>query len=176
MWETPASHSDNPVNRPCHLAADFVWQHRWVLLLQNPGDRLGFDVFELQEALAGFPRTVKIKRGMAATVRCAVVSGTSTPTPKALRWGLDSLALRTAAGSWVPLVRLMLPRSGRKPLTLGDGTIPKWLPHQHEVNHLVTSIATSAGRRVLWVSSWDCPFPNRAGMPQPDYVLVEERG
>jgi hypothetical protein len=72
----------------------------------------------------------------------------------------------------------MLPRSGRKPLTLGDGTIPKWLPHQREVNHLVTSIATSPGRRVLWASSWDCPFPSRAGMftlPQPDYVLVEER-
>jgi hypothetical protein len=72
----------------------------------------------------------------------------------------------------------MLPRSGRKPLTLDDGTIPKWLPHQREVNHLVTSIATSRGRRVLWASSWDCPFPSRAGMftlPQPDYVLVEER-
>jgi hypothetical protein len=72
----------------------------------------------------------------------------------------------------------MLPRSGRKPLTLGDGTIKKWLPHQREVNNLVTSIATSRGRRVLWASSWDCPFPSRAGMftlPQPDYVLIEER-
>jgi len=100
------------------------------------------------------------------------------PTPKALRWGLDSLAAGTEAEPWAPLVRLMLPRSGRKPLTLGDGTIPKWLPHQREVNHLVTSIATSPGRRVLWASSWDCPFPSRAGMftlPQPDYVLVEER-
>jgi hypothetical protein len=100
------------------------------------------------------------------------------PTPKALRWGLDSLAARTAVEPWAPLVRLMLPRSGRKPLTLGDGTIPKWLPHQREVNHLVTSIATSPGRRVLWASSWDCPFPSRAGMftlPQPDYVIVEER-
>jgi hypothetical protein len=100
------------------------------------------------------------------------------PTPKALRWALGSLAARTKAEPWAPLVRLMLPRSGRKPLTLGDGTIPKWLPHQREVNHLVASIATSPGRRVLWASSWDCPFPTRAGMftlPQPDYVLVEER-
>ncbi len=99
------------------------------------------------------------------------------PTPKTLRWGLDSLAAGTAAEPWAPLVRLMLPRSGRKPLTLGEGTIPKWLPHQREVNHLVTSIATSAGRRILWASSWDCPLPSRNGMftlPQPDYVLVEE--
>jgi Replication-relaxation len=100
------------------------------------------------------------------------------PTPKTLRWALDSLAAATEAEPWAPLVRLMLPRSGRKPLTLGEGTIPKWLPHQREVNHLVTSIATSPGRRVLWASSWDCPFPSHAGMftmPQPDYVLVEER-
>ena len=100
------------------------------------------------------------------------------PTRRALRWALDSLGARTNAEPWAPLVRLMLPRSGRKPLTLGDGTIPKWLPHQREVNHLVTSIATSPGRRVLWASSWDCPFPTRAGMftlPQPDYVLIEER-
>lgn len=99
------------------------------------------------------------------------------PTRRALRWALESLAARTREEPWAPLVRLMLPRSGRKPLTLGDATIPKWLPHQREVNHLVTSIATSIGRRILWASSWDCPFPTRAGMftlPQPDYVLVEE--
>lgn len=100
------------------------------------------------------------------------------PTRRTLRWAIDSLSARTKEEPWAPLVRLMLPRSGRKPLTLGDGTIPKWLPHQREVNHLVTSIATSPGRRVLWASSWDCPFPTRAGMftlPQPDYVLIEER-
>jgi hypothetical protein len=100
------------------------------------------------------------------------------PTPKALRWALDSLVALTHDEPWAPLVRLMLPRSGRKPLTLTQGAVPKWLPHQREVNHLVTSIATSPSRRVLWASSWDCPFPTRAGMftlPQPDYVLVEER-
>jgi hypothetical protein len=70
----------------------------------------------------------------------------------------------------------MIPRSQRRPLELASCT-PKWLPHQREVNHLVTSIATSPERRVLWASSWDCPFPSRAGvfvLPQPDYVLVEE--
>jgi hypothetical protein len=100
------------------------------------------------------------------------------PTPKALRWALGNLVTRTQAEPWASLVRLILPRSGRKPLTLAQGAIPKWLPHQREVNHLVTSIATSPNRRVLWASSWDCPFPTRAGMftlPQPDYVLVEER-
>jgi hypothetical protein len=70
----------------------------------------------------------------------------------------------------------MVPRSHRRPLTLGDNA-PKWLAHQREVNHLVTSIVTSPERRILWASSWDCPFPSRVSMftmPQPDYVLVEE--
>lgn len=79
---------------------------------------------------------------------------------------------------WGPLVARMVPRSQRRPLELGIGA-PKWLPHQREVNHLVTSIATAPERRILWASSWDCPFPSRVGMfalPQPDYVLVEEAG
>ena len=78
--------------------------------------------------------------------------------------------------SWQPLIARMVPRSQRRPLELGNST-PKWLPHQREVNHLVTRIVTAPERRVLWASSWDCPFPSRVGMfafPQPDYVLVEE--
>jgi hypothetical protein len=70
----------------------------------------------------------------------------------------------------------MVPRSQRRPLVLGDRA-PKWLAHQREVNHLVTSMVTSPERRILWASSWDCPFPSRISMftlPQPDYVLVEE--
>jgi hypothetical protein len=55
--------------------------------------------------------------------------------------------------------------------------IPKWLPHQKEVNHLVTSLTSSPLRTILWASSWDAPFPSQLGMftaPQPDYVLVEK--
>lgn len=77
---------------------------------------------------------------------------------------------------WAALVDRMVPRSERRPLKLGD-TPPKWLAHQREVNHLVTRIMTCPERRILWASSWDCPFPSRLGivsMPQPDYVFVEE--
>jgi len=86
--------------------------------------------------------------------------------------------LQTLGGNepWAPLIVRMVPRSRRQPLTLG-GRAPKWLPHQREVNHLITSMVTCPPRHILWASSWDCPFPSRVGMftmPQPDYVLVEE--
>lgn len=95
------------------------------------------------------------------------------PTAAALREFLPSLE---ADAAWAPLIARMVPRSQRRPLMLGDSA-PKWLAHQREVNHLVTSMVTSLERRILWASSWDCPFPSRVGMftlPQPDYVLVEE--
>lgn len=95
------------------------------------------------------------------------------PSARAIRIVLPEL---TPDALWSPLIQRMVPLSHRRPLTLGDST-PKWLAHQREVNHLVTSIATSSARRILWASSWDCPFPSRVGMftmPQPDYVLVEE--
>jgi hypothetical protein len=96
------------------------------------------------------------------------------PSAGAIRALLPTLVPDAAA--WAPLIARMVPRSQRRPLELGSST-PKWLPHQREVNHLVTSIATAPERRILWASSWDCPFPSRVGMfalPQPDYVLVEE--
>jgi hypothetical protein len=95
------------------------------------------------------------------------------PTANAIRSMLPRLA---ADAPWGPLIRRMVPRSHRRPLTLGDSA-PKWLAHQREVNHLLASIVTSPVRRMLWASSWDCPFPSRVSMftmPQPDYVLVEE--
>ncbi|MEK6371211.1 MAG: replication-relaxation family protein [Acidobacteriota bacterium] len=97
------------------------------------------------------------------------------PTAAAIRAILPTL---TPDASWAALVASMVPRSERRPLELGAGA-PKWLAHQREVNHLVTSILASPDRRVRWASSWDCPFPSRAGtfaLPQPDYVLVEEVG
>jgi hypothetical protein len=95
------------------------------------------------------------------------------PSARAIRVVLPEL---TPDAPWAPLIRRMVPRSHRRPLTLG-GNAPKWLAHQREVNHLVTSMVASPARRILWVSSWDCPFPSRVSMftmPQPDYVLVEE--
>jgi hypothetical protein len=100
------------------------------------------------------------------------------PTKEALRLVLPACAARTATEPWAPLVNRMVPRSTRRELDLGHAA-PKWLAHQREVNHLITAIATVPERRVVWASSWDCPFPSRFGMfplPQPDYVLVEEVG
>jgi hypothetical protein len=100
------------------------------------------------------------------------------PTAKALAWALDQFRTATEREPWHPLIRLMLPKV-RVPLQLAPGTRPKWLPHQREVNKIVTRMITRGRSPVLWASTWDCPFPNSVEgftMPQPDYVLVEERG
>lgn len=96
------------------------------------------------------------------------------PTQRTLRYVLPTLE---GSEAWAKVIRLMLPRTKRRPLQLADASVPKWLPHQREANHLVASIATAPGRKILWASSWDSPFPPRLGMfiaPQPDYVIVEE--
>lgn len=96
----------------------------------------------------------------------------ATPTIKAF---LAEIASSAKAEVFAPLVRLMLPPSGRRPLELSADGPPKWLPHQREVNHLLATTLTSRPG-ILWASSWDCPFPNRQGMftlPQPDYVVVD---
>ena len=95
------------------------------------------------------------------------------PTAQAIRAILPTLV---PDAPWRALIERMVPRSQRRPLELADHA-PKWLAHQREVNHLLASIMTAPERRVLWASSWDCPFPSKLGMftlPQPDYVLVEE--
>lgn len=97
------------------------------------------------------------------------------PTRRALTAVLPCLERATARERFAPLVQHMLPHSTARPLNFPDGTTPKWLPHQIEVNRLVTRIAASA-RRIRWASAWDAPFPSGGGIgsPQPDYVLVEE--
>jgi hypothetical protein len=102
--------------------------------------------------------------------RCAV------PTRDAIRAVVDRLdGVLGEDVPFAPLLRLMLPRTERRPLKLTEST-PDWFAHQREVNHLVASIIRS-GRKILWASAWDCPFPEMAEnytLPQPDYVLVEE--
>lgn len=108
-----------------------------------------------------------------APSRCGGHARYAHPSAGAIRALLPTLVPEAA---WAPLIARMVPRTQRRPLELGIGT-PKWLTHQREVNHLVASIATAPERRILWASSWDCPFPSRVGMfglPQPDYVLVDE--
>lgn len=100
------------------------------------------------------------------------------PTPKALRWAFLRL-LELARGSAAErLVRLMIPDSRKRLVQLGDGVEPQWFAHQDEINRLVLSRSRIAGDRLLWASSWDCPFPDRLNglkAPQPDYVLVTVR-
>ena len=100
------------------------------------------------------------------------------PAQRTINALLAELEAATEGDVFAPLVRMMLPRSGRKPLDLGATAPPKWLAHQREVNELLATMLTS-DRRILWASSWDCPFPSRQAMftlPQPDYVVVEEVG
>lgn len=95
------------------------------------------------------------------------------PTTKALNAVLDTIPPIVAREPWSKVVHLMLPRSGRRALDLSAR--PKWFAHQREVNQIATSLM--CGGRVLWISTWDSPFPMaRSGeseLPQPDYILVE---
>lgn len=121
-------------------------------------------------ASAGWLRTVELPQRRGGHERYA------HPSKSTITAVLAELGSATEPDMFAPLVRMMLPRSGRKPLDLrGDGP-PKWLAHQREINHVLATMLTS-DRRILWASSWDCPFPSRRAMftlPQPDYVLVEE--
>lgn len=95
------------------------------------------------------------------------------PTSRALRHSLSSFP----TGPWAPVVQLMLPATRRRALELADGALPKWLPHQHEVNQLAIGFEHSRRSHVRWASTWDSPFPPRIGMfrsPQPDYVMVTD--
>jgi len=97
------------------------------------------------------------------------------PTQRTINALLAEFEAATQGDVFAPLVRMMLPRSGRKPLDLGATAPPKWLAHQREVNELLVTIL-AGNQRILWASSWDCPFPSRRAMftlPQPDYVVVE---
>jgi hypothetical protein len=96
-------------------------------------------------------------------------------TKKALRWAYRQ-ALQTVSGTpAATVVRLMLPTSTRRLLSLTPREEPLWFPHQDEVNKLVISRVLALGDRAPWWSTWDCPFPDRLNglkAPQPDYVLV----
>jgi hypothetical protein len=84
------------------------------------------------------------------------------------------LARSVESEAFAPLVRLMLPQTTRRALTLTPAARPPWLAHQVEINTLLLQMNTA--RDLSWMSSWDCPFPPRLtsfDMPQPDYVIVE---
>jgi len=97
------------------------------------------------------------------------------PTPVAVRTITAALARENAAEPFAPLIQLMLPQTTKRALQLAGRARPNWLAHQMEVNALVLRLREATPLR--WMSSWDCPFPNRLAsfdLPQPDYVIVEQ--
>lgn len=99
----------------------------------------------------------------------------AVPTPYALAQALVTFKELAADVAFGPLLRRMLPSHARRLSEMEDGIVPSWLPHQDEINRLLVAIATAEGDRLVWYSSWDCPFPDRVNglkAPQPDYVLV----
>jgi hypothetical protein len=99
------------------------------------------------------------------------------PTRRALLWGDAVTKVATEGTVLGPLVRLMTPPTPRQPWKLAPGVLPLFLPHTEEANDVLIAWLRKSGERVLWLSSWDCPFPEHIEwrpMPQPDYVLVLE--
>ena len=100
------------------------------------------------------------------------------PTRRALLWA-NEVNERAADGTVLEkIIRLMTPETPRQPWKLEPGIIPLFLTHTEEANEVLIAWLRKSGERVLWASSWDCPFPEHVEwrtMPQPDYVLVLER-
>jgi hypothetical protein len=100
------------------------------------------------------------------------------PSRKALAWGHAVMLASTEGTVLGPLVRLMVPATPRQPWKFEPGVMPLFLAHTEETNEALIAWLRQSGERVLWASSWDCPFPEHVEwrtMPQPDYVLVLER-
>jgi hypothetical protein len=97
------------------------------------------------------------------------------PTALTLKQVMAYLRDVTAHEAFAPLLRHMLPAERRRPFSLEDRDVTKWLPHQLEVNELVTRIRL-VRPSIAWASTWEAPFPTTIAFllaPQPDYVLVE---
>lgn len=100
------------------------------------------------------------------------------PTKRALQWAQEVTSRATEGTVLERLVQLMTPATPRQPWKLEPGVIPMFLAHTEEANDVLIAWLRQSGERVLWASSWDCPFPEHIEwqtMPQPDYVLVLER-
>ena len=101
------------------------------------------------------------------------------PTRRALEWAYARVADETKDAPHAQLIQRMLPARGRRLAQLTEGDVPQWFAHQEEINRLLLAVARAEGDRLVWFSSWDCPFPDRLNgvkAPQPDYVLVRNMG
>lgn len=97
------------------------------------------------------------------------------PSARALRWAYHELLATTRGTPAEALVRTMLPARPPPPLTLETGETPPFFQHQKETNDLAIAVATLAGGRLRWCSTWERPFPVQAGgitLPQPDAVFL----
>jgi ribosomal protein L40E len=100
------------------------------------------------------------------------------PSRRALAWGQAVMDNAFAGSPLEALVRLMTPSTPRQPWKFQPGVIPLFLAHTEEANDVLIAWIRKSGERVLWASSWDCPFPEHIewrAMPQPDYVLALQR-
>ncbi|HEX3069268.1 MAG TPA: replication-relaxation family protein [Thermoanaerobaculia bacterium] len=127
--------------------------------LRRLRDRGWIDIWERPVAQGGAPRY-------------------AIPTKRALVWGQAVTSSATEGTVLDQLAKLMTPATPRQPWRLEAGVIPMFLAHTEEANDVLIAWLRRSGERLLWASSWDCPFPEHIEwrtMPQPDYVLVLER-
>lgn len=98
------------------------------------------------------------------------------PTRQALAFAYPHILEDTRGTAAETIVRGMIPQTPRKPLKIEGRVPPLHFQHQVEVNEIAAALARAYGSRLLWISSWDSPFPDTARgflpLPQPDLVAI----
>lgn len=102
------------------------------------------------------------------------------PTTRALAFAYPQLLALTRGTPADTIVRQMIPQTPRKALKIEGRIPPMHFHHQVEVNEIAAALARTYGAKLLWVSAWDCPFPDESTqkyptLPQPDLVAIIER-
>jgi hypothetical protein len=102
------------------------------------------------------------------------------PTKRALTFASPQLLAITRGTPAATIVRHMIPQTPRKALVIEGRIPPMHFHHQVEVNEIAAALARTYGEKLLWVSAWDCPFPDESTqkyptLPQPDLVAIVER-
>jgi hypothetical protein len=102
------------------------------------------------------------------------------PTKRALTFAYPQLLAITRGTPAATIVRHMIPQTPRKALVIEGRIPPMHFHHQVEVNEVAAALARTYGAKLLWVSAWDCPFPDDSTqryptLPQPDLVAIIER-
>lgn len=104
------------------------------------------------------------------------------PTARALAFAYPQLLAMTRGTPADTIVRQMIPQTPRKALKIEGRIPPMHFHHQVEVNDIAAALARTYDAKLLWVSAWDCPFPDESTqkyptLPQPDLVaIIEQNG